>query len=389
MRHKIVLGAAIWFYWFSLCAYVPILPTYAQALGASYQLIGVIIGAFGFTQMTLRLPLGIVADRVTKRRVLLLAGTAISIAAGLGMWLVRDPLALLLFRMLAGVAATAWVVQTVMFAGHYPPAESAKAMGLVTAVVNSGEMVAMLAGGLVAEAWGQEQAFLLAAVMGLAAFGCNAAIREAAAAKPGEPVRLAEAAAIARDRSLGLASVLGFILQVITYATAFGFVPLAAKSLGASFTEIGLLPTVYMLPGIAASMLSGTVLLRMFGERRLLTGSLLAMAVACLAIPYAASLTALFLFQAVGGFARGLAFPLLMALCIRRIAGGRQATAMGFFQAAYGMGMFLGPLAVGKLSQAAGLDWGFWAVGLVGVAGAALAYAATPGPNRAQATIRG
>jgi MFS family permease len=388
MRPKIVLGAAIWFYWFSLCAYVPILPTYAQALGASYQLIGVIIGAFGFTQMTLRLPLGIVADRVTKRRVLLLAGTAISIAAGLGMWLVRDPLALLLFRMLAGVAATAWVIQTVMFAGHYPPAESAKAMGLVTAVVNSGEMTAMLAGGLVAEAWGQEQAFLLAAVMGLAAFVCNAAIREAAAVKPGEPVRLAEAAAIARDRNLGLASALGFILQVITYATAFGFVPLVAKSLGASFTEIGLLPTVYMLPGIAASMLSGTVLLGMFGERRLLAGSLLAMAVACAAIPYAASLTALFLFQAVGGFARGLAFPLLMALCIRRIADDRRATAMGFFQAAYGMGMFLGPLAVGKLSQAAGLDWGFWAVGLVGMAGAALAYAATPGPKRT-ATMQG
>ncbi|HWQ61713.1 MAG TPA: MFS transporter, partial [Negativicutes bacterium] len=338
MRREVVLGASIWLYWFSLYAYVPILPTYAKDLGAGYEMIGIILGSYGFTQMALRLPLGIVSDRLNKRRVFLLAGAALCIVSGLGMWLLRDVTALFIFRMLSGVAATVWVIQSILFAGYYPPGESARAMGLVTAVVNCGEMVAMLIGGVVAEYCGQEQSFLLAAVVGVAALACSLAIHEPAGLKPGEPFRLAEAAAMARDRGLGLASVLGFIVQVISYATAYGFVPLVAKNLGASYTQIGLLPTVYMLPGIFASMLSGTVLLRLFGERLLAAVSLLAMSVSSVAIPFIGSLAALFVLQIIGGFGRGLVFPLLMGLSIRGITGSRRATAMGFFQAAYGLG---------------------------------------------------
>ncbi len=384
LSREVVLGASIWLYWFSLYAYVPILPTYAKDLGASYQVIGIILGGYGFTQMALRLPLGIVADRFNKRRVFLLAGAALCIFSGLGMWLVRDVAALFVFRMLAGVAATVWVIQSVLFAGYYPPGESARAMGLVTAVVSSGEMLAMLIGGFVAEYCGQEQSFLLGTAAAVAALACSLAIREPDALKPGEPFRLAEAAAMSRDRSLGLASVLGFIVQVITYATALGFVPLVAKNLGADYTQIGLLPTIYLLPGIFASMLSGTVLLRLFGEQVLTVVSLLAMAVASAAIPFVDSLAALFALMIISGFGRGLVFPLLMGLSIRSITGERKATAMGFFQAAYGLGMFVGPLAVGQLSQTAGLDWGFWAAGLAGVAGAALALAAMPGAKAAR-----
>jgi len=385
MRREVVLGASIWLSWFSLYTYVPILPTYAKDLGAGYQMIGVILGSYGFTQMALRLPLGIVSDRLNRRRVFLLAGAVLCIVSGLGMWLLRDAAALLFLRMLSGVAATAWVVQSVLFAGYYPPEQSARAMALVTAVVNCGEMVAMLVGGVVAEYCGQEQSFLLAAATGVAALACTLAIHEPAGLKPGEPFRLADAAAMARDRGLGLASVLGFIVQVITYATAFGFVPLVAKELGASYAQIGLLPTIYLMPGIFASMLAGTVLLRMCGERLLTVAGLLAMAVSTAAVPYAGSLTALFALQIVGGFGRGVVFPLLMGLSIRGITGGRRTTAMGFFQAAYGLGMFAGPLAVGRLSQAAGMDWGFWAAGLTGVAGAAVALAALPGAKAARA----
>lgn len=384
LSREVVLGASIWLYWFSLYAYVPILPTYAKDLGASYQVIGIILGGYGFTQMALRLPLGIVADRFNKRRVFLLAGATLCIFSGLGMWLVRDVAALFVFRMLAGVAATVWVIQSVLFAGYYPSGESARAMGLVTAVVSSGEMLAMLIGGFVAEYCGQEQSFLLGTAAAVAALACSLAIREPDALKPGEPFRLAEAAAMSRDRSLGLASVLGFIVQVITYATALGFVPLVAKNLGADYTQIGLLPTIYLLPGIFASMLSGTVLLRMFGEQVLTVVSLLAMAVASAAIPLVDSLAALFALMIISGFGRGLVFPLLMGLSIRSITGERKATAMGFFQAAYGLGMFVGPLAVGQLSQTAGLDWGFWAAGLTGMAGVALAMAAMPGAKAAR-----
>jgi hypothetical protein len=45
--------------------------------------------------------------------------------------------------------------------------------------------------------------------------------------------------------SINLAQLL---FLVITYGTVFGFVPIAAKNLGASYAEIGLLTTIYLLP---------------------------------------------------------------------------------------------------------------------------------------------
>jgi MFS family permease len=383
MGPRFVLGASICLHWISLSVYLPILPTYARDIGASYEMIGIIVGAYGFTQMALRLPLGIASDRHNKSRVFLVAGAVLCIVSGLGMWLVRDVAALLVFRMLAGVAATVWVVQSVLYASHYPPAEAAKAMGVVSAAVNGGDMLAMLIGGLVAEVWGQEQVFLLAAVMGLAALACSLAVREPVALRPGTPFRPAEVAIIARDRGLALASVLGLILMMMAYATALGFVPLVAKNLGASYLEIGMLPTLFMLPSVVASGISGTVLLRLCGQRALLAGGLALMAFSCLAVPFVGSLAALFVFQVIGGTGRGIMFPLLLGLSISSVAADRKGTAMGFYQTAYGMGMFVGPLMAGALSEAAGLDWGFWAVGLIGVAGTAVALAVSPEPKAA------
>jgi MFS family permease len=349
---------------------MPILPTYAKSIGASYQMIGVILGSYGLTQVLLRLPLGIISDRIGRRKIFLVTGTLLGLASSLGMWMFRDVYSLLFFRLLSGIAATAWVLQTVLFARCYPPAEGGKAMGLVTAVVNFGEMSAMFAGGLIAQYYGQEQSFLLAALIAIPALACNSAICEAPEKAAREPVRLSTIAAMGRDWSLALPALLGLLVQVISFGTVFGFVPLAAKNLGATYAEIGLLPTVYLLPGIMASLLSATFLRRFFSERSMVAGGFLIMAAGCFSIPFVPDMMTLFATQAIAGFARGAVFPVLMGLGIRDIASNRQATAMGFFQTIYGMGMFLGPLLVGAVSGWIGISWGFAFIGLTGILGA-------------------
>ena len=167
-------------------------------------------------------------------------------------------------------------------------------------------------------------------------------------------------------------------MQVMTFGTIFGFIPLVAKNLGASYIEMGLLPTVFMVPGILASAVSGTKLLNFANERWLLGVGFLTMALICFVTPYITTLLVLYLSQMVCGLARGIAYPLLLGLCIRHVPENRRATAMGYYQAAIGLGMFLGPLTVGKLSQSAGLDWGFWTVCLVAAAGAVLVFTALP-----------
>ncbi|MDR0272568.1 MAG: MFS transporter, partial [Clostridiales bacterium] len=60
MRNRIALFYIVTsFFWFSLYTYVPYVSPYAENLGANHRLIGLIGGAYGFTQMAIRFPLGI------------------------------------------------------------------------------------------------------------------------------------------------------------------------------------------------------------------------------------------------------------------------------------------------------------------------------------------
>ena len=57
-------------FWFSMYTYVPVLTSYIESLGASHKMAGAIIGSYGFVQMILRIPLGILSDRMHKKRFL-------------------------------------------------------------------------------------------------------------------------------------------------------------------------------------------------------------------------------------------------------------------------------------------------------------------------------
>lgn len=94
------------------------------------------------------------------------------------------------------------------------------------------------------------------------------------------------------------------------------------------------------------------------------------MSLAFLVIPFIGDVWLLYLTQAIGGFGRGLTMPLLMGLSIKHFPGEKRATAMGIFQATYGLGMVFGPVMAGFLASKFGLAWGFWVTGFAGIAGA-------------------
>nr|WP_237179331.1 MFS transporter [Paenibacillus sp. MMS18-CY102] len=71
---------------------------------------------------------------------------------------------------------------------------------------------------------------------------------------------------------------------------------------------------------------------------------------------------------------QGLLFPLLLSLAIREAPISERATAMGFYQAVYAMGMFAGPFVAGWMNDQWGINSGFWLGGAVGIFAAALTY---------------
>jgi len=366
-------------FWFALYAYVPFVAPFGEEMGANLRLLGLIGGAYGFTQMVIRFPLGIISDRLGRRKIFVLLGLAFAAASGFVVFFFPSPNMLLVSRALGGVAASSWVTFIVLNSAYHPPGEATKSVGYLNGANAWGTMGALLLGGVIAQWRGVPYAFLLGGIVGLAALAAGFGIREKRAGqselhKKTPPPSVKELLGMAKNRFLLFTAILAVLVQFVRFASTFGFTPLVAHGLGATPLQLGMLGVVAAAPGLVVSPLAGTVLPRVFGVRGTLAGGFMLSGISVAAIPFVSQLWQLFALQAVGAVGALAAFTLLMGLCIRDITPERRATAMGFFQAVYGLGMFLGPFVMGWLGHGISLEVAFITAGAVGLLGAALVF---------------
>jgi len=86
-------------------------------------------------------------------------------------------------------------------------------------------------------------------------------------------------------------------------------------------------------------------------------------------VAFTDALWVLFIVQISASLGVAIVNTLLLGLCIRDISEKSRATAMGFFQAVYGIGMFVGPFVTGQISFRFGLSTAFIFTGLIGFVG--------------------
>jgi MFS family permease len=177
---------------------------------------------------------------------------------------------------------------------------------------------------------------------------------------------------IASDKMLAKVSVLAILSQFITFATTFGFVPIVAQNLGANRLQLSILTAIGIIPAIGMSAFAATVFVRWWGEGKTLIYGFILCSALCIITPFSQTLGVLMIVQFFAGVGRSMVFPLLMGLSIRHIEEHKRASAMGFFQAIYGVGMVIGPILLGMLAGQFGLIAGFLITGLIGIGASSL-----------------
>ncbi|HHX02122.1 MAG TPA: MFS transporter [Firmicutes bacterium] len=353
-------------YWFSLYVYMPILTPYVEGMGASLSMVGLILGSYGFTQMLIRIPLGIYADRIGKRKIFVIFGVACAAISCIGLGVASTPWLALVFRGLAGVAAAAWVIFTVMYASFYPAEQSGKAMAVIMFYTSLGQLVASTLGGFAADALGYKAPFIIGGSVGLVGLVLSTRIKEPAISK--QPLQIKSLIKVGFDPQLLWVSTLALLVQAINFATIYGFNQSYAASIGANDQQLTLLMLVSSLAIALASRASDLVAAKI-GERQAIVLSFVMMMLASASVPYTSSMFVLYLTQAVNGFGRGLIYPVLLSLSIKSISPDKRSTAMGFFQALYGIGMTAGPVFAGWISDLFGMKMGYLSVAFMGVLG--------------------
>ncbi|WP_216831283.1 MFS transporter [Alkalihalobacterium elongatum] len=359
-------------YWFTIYSYVPILTAYLDFLGATYMFIGIVVGSYGLLQMLIRLPLGIYSDVIKRRRPFIILGIAIGSMSCFG-FILTDHLGwTLLFRALAGVSASTWVAFTVLYASYFSREEITKAMGWISVTMVLGQLVSMVFSGIVVDKFGWMVPFWIGGIAGIVGLVLCFWLKEEKENVSREPIKIIELVAIIKEPVLIKVTFLSVLAYSIIFITIFGFSPNYALELGASTVGLSYLVIIFVVPHALAAIIVGKWLIPRIGNWATLFLGFLVSALMTGTIPFITSFGLLLLTQAVNGFALGLVLPLLLGMSIESVADEKRATAMGFYQAVYAVGMFVGPLVAGILNSAYDLAAGFYFGGVIGMVGVLL-----------------
>lgn len=361
-----LLCVVIFLFWAALYVYVPVLPVYAKDAGASMFVVGLIGGIYGFSQLIARIPLGVWSDRIGQRKPFVAAGLLLGVVGGIGLVFGRDPMLILLFRGMHGLTAAAWVNMSVLFASYFPNHRATYAMSIISFINAVSMLLATYSGGLIAGNIGRAETFWVAAGVSGVALLCLLFTQEERGIQM-RGMSWSEFLSVGRVPALLGISAVAVMAHFIVYAVPFTFVPIyAAKSLGATDTDLGLLTTALLAPYTVGTLLTPVVASRL-GDRLTMFLGVMTMALSILSIPLTSDFQTLAIVQGFTGFGRGLIYPVMMSTAIRAVPQHQRATAMGIFQAVYAIGMFLGPATAGMVAESFGLTNAFVFNGIVGL----------------------
>lgn len=337
--------------------------------------IGVILSAYGLIQFLLRIPIGILSDRINRRITFIFVGLGASILSGFGFFFSHSLVHFLLFRSLAGLAASTWVIFTIVF-NNFFKGDTNRSMGNLVFIMVISQIISTFTGGFLGEKLSWNYIFLISAFLAIASLILSVFLREGNMKENNKQrYRYNELISVVKNKKLILVSVITSLLQFIIHSTVFGFTPvLAVERLGASSFQLGILILMELFPSAFGALLSGKYFSVILGKRRTIYIGFLLLSVSLLFFPMVSHLYILYALQFFAGLGRGMTLPMLMAYSLQIVAERKRATAMGFFQSIYALGMFIGPAFSGFLGDIGGLSIIYFAAAFIGLIAFFLSY---------------
>jgi predicted MFS family arabinose efflux permease len=208
------------------------------------------------------------------------------------------------------------------------------------------------------ERFGLSKPFFLAASLGVFAFLALLLTKESPIRRGLTP-SLQSALSVATHPLLLSVSLMAILLNFAVFTGVFGFIPIYAKGIGASSSELGLI-TMINLGFSALGALAAVRVWEKLGGRATIIWSVLLIGISLFAIPFIKAIPVLMAVQISCGLGSGVLMTLFMVLSIRGLSPQQQATAMGVFQAVYAIGMWAGPFSSGFLGSGLGLSAVFY-----------------------------
>lgn len=381
-RSALLMHGMTALFWLAQYAHTPYINAELTRMGKNAAFMGLVAGGYGLAQLLVRVPLGMMADRLGRQKPFIILGSALTALSGLAYLWWYTPFSFLVLRFFTGVGSATWVNFTVLYSGYFDPSEGPRRISQLDISNRFGRLAGFVAVGALVGRYTVLASFWVGAVVGCAAFLLSLLIGEQPRARG--TLTLSGLKQLARNRHMQVVSLLGLLVQLVAFSTYIGFTVNLAMRLNASDAQLSWLNIVLMIFTMLSNfVMNGTRLVKAAPERVITFGFGLA-AVYCVAAPLCQSMGALYAVQALGGISSGLTFSMLLGQCVKGIPPDQRSAAMGLYQTVYGIGMTLGPVGMGVLIDWLGLDLSFFAVAALALVSAWVSHRfLTPHESRA------
>jgi multidrug resistance protein len=337
---------------------LPLLPFWAEHLGANPTEVGLILTFYALAQFIFTPILGALSDRYGRKPIIVgsLLIEAFSFAlSGLAGSLV----VLLIARFIGGIGASNIGSAQAVVADVTPPEGRARGMGMIGAAIGLGFVVGPAIGGLLSPI-GSAVPFMVAMAVAMVNVLLVIAFlpethKERGAAKTGSSAKkgsgllpsgvgqLLRNTTITRLIMITLLLTMAFTAMEAVFALfsqhTFGW---TAKENGYIFTYVGFV-VVLMQGGLVGQ------LVKRFGERALLIVGLVLLAAGLALLPWSTSLAFMLVALGIVSAGNGAVTPTTSALLSLASPHGAQGETLGFAQGIASLGRIVGPLAAGGI----------------------------------------
>lgn len=368
-KNEAIFMAIVTLFWFAQYIYIPYQTTYLTGTGVTSGAVGAIVGAYGITQMILRLPVGMSADRIGRHKPFIMIGAAAAGAASLVRVVWCSGTGFLLANLLSGLASAMWISFMVFYTGRYAGKEQQSATGRIVMFNNLGMLLGFIASTLLYARIGMEKICLLSVMAGGLACLLSLLLKEPET--KGGTYTIPELLQVCKGGRIWMFALVALIQQGVQLTTTMSFTNQILKNNGASDGIVGISSIIYMISAVLFAAFASSEICGRKGPGFWIPAVLCVVAAYCILVPAAGSIPMILVLQILPGMSTGILFSYATSEAMQGIPAEKKSTAMGFFQAFYAVGMTTFPAITGKIIGTSGIRSGYGMLAAIAAAGAA------------------
>ena len=359
MSQNTKLLVIIALFWFAQYIYVPNTAPYLLAQKVTADFVGIIVGVYGGVQMSLRFPMGILADWLGKHKLIIIVGCAFSGGASVVRILESTGNGFLIANIMSGVASSLWVSFMLLSTKYITPDRMQTQIGYLFAANNFGIMLAFITSAVCFEGFGMDFLCLCSALSGALAMLLAMSLKEddPAYAHLHEPPEskhrplITDLVKVAKRKRIWFFAFLASIQQGVTMTTIMSFSNEAALRIGGSSYEMGLMTIVFILFNVISSYYSGKPPFTRISQGFLVSSALFMLAAYCFLSVMVTHIYLLIIIQVFLGWSFGFVFTIATSESIVGVEHYRRSSAIGLFQALFAIGMTTVPIIAGRIIE--------------------------------------